>query len=98
MKNISILVKSGTGGYYDYDNCDLRLKTIEYDDFTIPRIGETIRILEDNDSGRISEITKEPVQEMHKYLVRDIEHWIADENHGIDIYVVPIGRSVKYVE
>lgn len=37
-----VKIKSGTGQYYDYDNCDLLLKRCET--HFLPRIGETIQI------------------------------------------------------
>ena len=92
--NISILIKSGTGGYFDECGCDMCLMDIENPNFPIPRIGETIEILENNDKGRTNtkgEITKE----YHDYLIRDIRYWVMNENsYGVKIYVVPIGRCV----
>ena len=37
-----ILIKSGTGQYYDYGNCDCLIKKCETP--FLPRIGETIQI------------------------------------------------------
>ena len=91
--NIAIKIKSGTGGYYDYSGCDWLKKEIEDDNFPIPRIGETIEILEDNDKketnhlGTISKV-------YHEYLVTDVRYWIGENKQGVSIYVVPIGRSV----
>ena len=92
--NISVCIKSGTGGYYDYDGCDLCLKKIEYENFPIPRIGETIEILEENDEKRTN-YKGEVLKEFHQYLVRDVRYWMADNTYGVTIYVVPIGRKVN---
>ena len=92
--NISINVKSGTGGYYDYDGCDYCIKEIEDSNFPIPRIGESIEILEDNDYGE-KNTRGNFLQELHTYEVKDIKYWINDNNYGVTVYVVPIGRSLK---
>lgn len=91
--NISINVKSGTGGYYDYGNCDLKLKDVD-ETFPIPRIGESIDILEDNDKKKTN-AKGEVLQEYHQYLVTDVRYWLAHNNHGITIYVVPVGRTIQ---
>lgn len=81
---ISIHVKSGTGGYHDEDGCDLMIKEISNDDkFPIPRIGETLEILE-NSRGSY-----------HEYLVTDVRYWINESRYGVTVYVIPIGRGVK---
>lgn len=93
--NISINIKSGTGGYFDYDGCDLCLKEIENENFPIPRIGESIDILEDNDKKETN--SKGNVFKVyHQYLVSDIHYWISDSSYGVTIYVLPIGRNVNY--
>lgn len=90
---ISINVKSGTGGYCDYDGCDLLLREIEDDKFPIPRIGETIEIFEDNDDGKIN-AGGTRLQEFHNYLVTDVRYRITESAYGVTVYVVPIGRAV----
>lgn len=92
--NISINIKSGTGGYYDYDSCDLCIKEIKDDNFPIPRIGESIDILEKNDAERKFQNGKF-LKELHQYLVTDVHYWMNENNYGVTVYVVPIGRSVK---
>lgn len=92
---ISINVKSGTGGYYDYDGCDLRLKKMENSDFPIPRIGESIEIWEDNDKKRTND-KGIILKTYHQYLVSDVRYWIADEKYGVTVYVIPIGRNLGY--
>lgn len=92
--NISINIKSGTGGYYDYDNCDLCIKEIKDDKFPIPRIGESIDILEKNDAERKLQ-NGEFFKEYHQYLVSDVRYWISDNTYGVTVYVVPIGRNVR---
>lgn len=92
--NISIYIKSGTGGYFDYDGCDLRVASIEKENFPIPRIGESIDVLEDDDKKRTN-LKGEIIKKYHQYLVTDVHYWISDDNHGVAIYVVPIGRSVN---
>lgn len=82
--SILINIKSGTGGYYNYDGCDLCLREIKNKDFPIPRIGESIDILENDDN----------LKEYHQYLVSDVRYWIADNSYGVTIYVLPIGRNV----
>lgn len=91
---ISINIKSGTGGHYDYDNCDLCIKEIKDNNYPIPRIGESIDIWEDNDEKRTN--SKGVIlKTYHQYLVSDVRYWIADEKYGVTVYVIPIGRSVK---
>ena len=91
---ISINVKSGTGGYSDYDGCDLCIKEIESENFPIPRIGESLDIMEDNDRKRTNDKGK-ILQEFHTYLVTDVRYWLCDDDYGVTIYVIPIGRSVE---
>lgn len=91
---MDILVKNGTGNYSEYDGCDFLVKRIENDKFPIPRIGETIQILEDNDEKQTNS-NGVIFQEYHDYLVRDVVYWVADNNYGVNVYVIPIGRSVK---
>lgn len=91
--DISIYVKSGTGGYNDYDDCDLLLKRLSTDIFPIPRIGESIDILEDNDEKKTNP-DGAILQEFHEYLVTDVRYWINGDNGGVSVYVVPIGRHV----
>ena len=91
---ISINIKSGTGGYYDYGGCDCCIKEIEDDNFPIPRIGETIEILEDNDEG--FKYTNGGVCKVyHTYYVTSVNYWVGDKKYGVTVYVVPIGRSLK---
>ena len=92
--NISINIKSGTGGYYDYDGCDLCIKEIKNDKFPIPRIGESIDICEENDEKRTNSKGK-ILNEYHQYLVTDVHYWISDNAYGVVVYVVPIGRSIN---
>lgn len=92
--NISVNIKSGTGGYYDYDDCDLCIRNIKYENFPIPRIGESIDILEDNDRKKVN-LKGDILKEYHQYLVRDIRYWVNDSDYGVTIYVVPVGRSAK---
>lgn len=92
---ISIYIKSGTGGYSDYDGCDRLVKEFKNSKFPIPRINESIEILEPNDAKRTNQ-NGEVLKEYHQYLVTDVRYWIIDEErNGVSIYVVPIGRSVK---
>lgn len=90
---ISINVKSGTGGYYDYDGCDLRLKKMENSNFPIPRIGESIEIWEDDDKKRTND-KGIILKTYHQYLVSDVRYWITDEKYGVTVYVIPIGRNL----
>lgn len=92
--NIEILVKSGTGGYYDYDNCDKLIKEIDYENFPIPRIGEYLDIWEENDK-KSKNGNGEIIKEYHEYLVTNIRYWLNDTKMGVFIYVIPIGRSVE---
>lgn len=92
---ISIYIKSGTGGYYDYDNCDRLVKEFKNSKFPIPRINESIDIFEPNDAKKTNQ-KGEVLKEYHQYLVTDVRYWIFnEERNGVSIYVVPIGRSVK---
>ena len=90
---ITVNVKSGTGNYYDPDGCDCCIKQFTSDNFPIPRIGESIDILEDNDKKRTNSQGK-VLQEFHQYLVTNIHYWIVPENTGVEVYVVPIGRKI----
>lgn len=91
--NISINIKSGTGGHYDYDGCDLRVKEINQENFPIPRIGETLLLLEDND-GKNTNAKGTILKEYHEYLITNICYWIIDDNsYGVIVYVIPIGRK-----
>jgi hypothetical protein len=92
--NISINIKSGTGGHYDYDGCDLCIKEIRDDKFPIPRIGESIDISEENDEKKTNS-KGEVFKTFHQYLVTDVRYWIGENSHGVTVYVVPIGRSVN---
>lgn len=92
--NISIKIKSGTGGYFDYDGCPYLIKTIKVPNFPIPRIGETLELYEPNDDGKQNR-TGQTLCEYHQYLVTDVRYWINDDNNfGTDVYVVPIGRKI----
>ena len=91
---ISIYIKSGTGGYSDYDGCDMLVKELKNSNFPIPRIHETIEILEPNDTKKTNQ-AGEVLKEYHQYLVTDVRYWIIDEKkNGVSVYVLPIGRSV----
>lgn len=86
---ISICVKSNTGGYCDYDDCDLLLKKIDSEQMPyLPRVGEHINILEqvERDSDR---------KEYHDYLVTEICYDVAEKPVDVRIYVVPIGRAIQ---
>lgn len=73
-----VKIKSGTGQYYDYDNCDLLLKRCET--HFLPRKGETIQI----------NLSKEKRIQYYSFLVRDIEYWINEDKSGIYVYVIPL--------
>ena len=92
---IDVYVKSGTGGYSDYDGVDRSIIQIENDTFPIPRIGESIEVLEKNDKG-LTDGSGNVCKEYHQYLVTDVRYWIVDSNkNGVSIYVVPIGRTIS---
>lgn len=92
--DISVNIKSGTGGWIDYDGCDFCVTRITYENFPIPRIGEILALMEDNDKGNANS-KGEILKEYHEYLVTDVRYWIGNNSYGVTIYVVPIGRSVK---
>ena len=92
--NISVEIKSGTGGYYDYDGCSMQVAKITQKDFPIPRVGETLSVLEDDDKKRTN-VKGEVFKEYHDYLVTEVFYWIANNSYGVTIYVIPIGRSVN---
>lgn len=92
--DISVNIKSGTGGWADYDGCDFCVTKIAYKNFPIPRVGEVLEIFENNDKG-ITNSNGAVLKEPHQYLVINIHYWISDGNYGVTIYVVPIGRSVE---
>lgn len=85
---ISICVKSNTGGYYDYDDCNLLLKKLNSEQMPyLPRVGEHLNILEYVERNS-------PRKEYHDYLVTEICHDIGEEPVDVIIYVVPIGRAI----
>lgn len=92
---MEIYVKNGTGGYYDEGNCDMLVKKLSTDIRPIPRIGESIDILEDNDTKRTNS-NGVILREYHQYLVTDVRYQIADDVicSRISVYVVPIGRCI----
>lgn len=98
---ISVYVKSGTGGYFDHDGCDLLVKEISTDVIPVPRIGESIDIWEDNDDKKTNS-EGEILKEYHRYLITDVRYWVQGPNcwargdsGGISVYVVPIGRCAR---
>lgn len=80
-----IKIKSGTGQYYDYGNCDLLLKECETP--FLPRVGEIIQI---NFNDEVNPTTGKKCIRYYNFLVRDIQYWISEDRNGIDVYVVPI--------
>ena len=97
---MSIYVRSGTGGHFDCDGCDLLVKEISTDTIPVPRIGESIDIWEDNDD-KTTNAYGEILKEYHTYLVTDVCYWIQGQNcrahgysGGASVYVVPVGRHV----
>ena len=91
---MSVYVKSGTGGHFDYDGCDLLVREISTDTIPVPRIGESIDICEDNDDKKTN-AKGEILKEYHRYLVTDVCYWVNDNSGGISVYAVPIGRRVQ---
>lgn len=94
---ISIYIKNGTGGYNNHDGCDYLVKKIESTSFMVPRIHESINILEPNDSGLINPNDGNIAKTFHQYLVTDVHYNIVDDADyecDVRIYVVPIGRRV----
>lgn len=80
MYEYDVMIKSGTGGWYDYDNCDKFVAKLET--HFLPRVGETIQVH-----------TKDKDEKSYyiKYLVRDIDYWYIDKDkNGINVYVIPI--------
>lgn len=79
---VYVCIKSGTGGYSDYDNCDLHIQTLEVSE--TPRVGDTISI----------NCSNKPIK---SYLVREVNrHYnIPEENESWDgcefitAYVIP---------
>lgn len=88
MFEITISIKSGSGGYHDEDGCDCLVSIINMP--VVPRIGETISIL--TDTQRINSDTGIPYAECKDYLVRDVVYSCVpkDTNTFITCYVVPI--------
>ena len=85
---IAVKIKSGTGGYSDYDGIDYPVAKIECNnqEAIIPRIGETLTL---NGLHGPSDT------EYHDYLVRDVRYLYdrAEDKHVyVDVYVVPIGE------
>ena len=79
---ISVNVKSGTGGWYDYEGCDKNI--IDLNTEFIPRVGD------------ILDIAKEG-EKMMSYLVREVNiHYNIPKENGkwiygefITVYVIP---------
>ena len=84
MVTFNLHVKNGTGGYSDYDACDLRL----LGDITaeaIPRIGEKI-VFPQKSKG---------VNVMRTFIVTDVSHNISvsyplKKVSDITVYIVPV--------
>ena len=92
---IKFKVKSGTGGYFDYGACDLILFKAVLN--VVPRIGEKISLLENNDTEKTNSYG-EILKELHEYLVTDVIYDLDEQyDNGceITVYVVPIGRSLN---
>lgn len=78
----SVNIKSGTGGHYDCENCDLHITDLKSDN--IPQPNEVIHISEEC----------EPIK---SYLVRNIErHYNIPKENGtweygefVTVYVIP---------
>lgn len=91
IMDICIYVKSNTGGYSDYDSCNLLLQRLNSEQMPyLPKIGEYISIMEPVNSYDETSVKKE----FHDYLVTEIHHNIIDGSVYIEIFVIPIGRSV----
>lgn len=88
MYKYNVSLKSGTGGYFDEDDCDCLVKKITTP--FLPRIGETISIMvpiKDNCKG------------YQNFLVQDIKYWYFDEaENGITVYVIPINTLVYVIK
>lgn len=85
MYKYNINIKSGTGGWYDYDGCDYSFG--EFKTQFIPRIGETISINLETD--KVNPNTKKPLFRYYNFLVRDVVHWISNNgSSGTTVYVI----------
>ena len=71
----------------------MRVAEITHENFPIPRVGEILELFEYNDR-KISD-NETILKEYHQYLVTNIHYWVSDNNYGVVIYVVPIGRNIK---
>ena len=69
MITASFLIKSGTCGWHDYDNCDMSIQTIKREDnqFVVPTIGSKI-VINTKDNAA------------NKYIVNDVEIYYGDFN------------------
>lgn len=84
MYEISINIKSGIGGYEDYDGCDLCVETVYLD--VVPRKDE-IFILQKRGNT-------------HKFLISDVIYSYGWESKRTwyTLYVIPIdGKNYKYI-
>lgn len=98
---ISVLIKSGTGGWFDEDGCDFCLKRYEKistsTNISIPRIGETIKLFEETDRKNKNGMI---YKQFNSYHVVNVEYLFGDYNndinYAVNIYVLPIGRTPKY--
>lgn len=76
----TVAVKSGTNGYSEYDNCDMKLAEIPSNN--IPRVGDILEF--GNNENR----------DKTRYLVREVKRTINHENDNHDfgewIYVYVI--------
>lgn len=87
IKNVDFQIESGTGGHWDEDGCPLLMKQIKNPagDVVIPRIGETVQILDPN-TDKILYLD---------YLVRNVTYaYVNDTDVCIEISIIPIGHSV----
>ena len=84
MIHLGFYIKSGTCGWFDYDGCDMCLKTIKYQNnqsVVIPPVGSKVVI---NTIGESN----------NKYIVNDVEIYYGDakdsecNNTYINVYVL----------
>lgn len=93
MYTYNINVKEGTGGYFDYDNCDFTFG--EYTTPFLPRIGETIQLA--RQSKKVNPVTGKPFLQYIDLLVRDVNYYIINnDKNGITLYVTPIANDDIY--
>lgn len=78
----NVNIKSGTGGWADYDGCDKRVAQIESD--SLPCIGDILHIHREGDSNREYLVTQ-----VHRIYTIPKEDGQWRYGESVTVYVIP---------